>query len=484
MSGSVRFVLDGRVRELAGIDPGMTVLQWLRGVERRCGTKEGCAEGDCGACTVVLGELRDGGVRLLPVNACILFLPALDGKALFTVESLRQDGRLHPVQQALVECHGSQCGFCTPGFVMSLYALYESGERPSRRRIDDALAGNLCRCTGYRPIADAARRAYELGRSAGSAAREELAAQLRSIERRDTLALEHGARRFFAPRTADALADLCQRHPDATLLAGATDVGLWVTKGHRELEVLISTSSVTELARASVEDGHLLLGAALTLSDAQEVLAAQHPDLGELLRRFGSPQVRNAGTVGGNVANASPIGDLPPALLALDAKVVLRRGGDRRELPMEEFFLGYRKTALRPGEFLERIRVPLRSPGREFRAYKVSKRFDQDISAVCGAFSVELERGRVRDVRLAYGGMSEIPKRARACEAALAGHPWTEATVDAALPQLDRDFSPISDMRASAAYRRLVARNLLRKFQLETSSPGVATRVLAAAEEA
>ena len=484
MPDSVRFVLDGRVRGLAGVDPGMTVLQWLRGVERRCGTKEGCAEGDCGACTVVLGELRDGGVRLLPVNACILFVPALDGKALFTVESLREVGQLHPVQQALVECHGSQCGFCTPGFVMSLYALYESGPAPSRRRIDDALAGNLCRCTGYRPIADAVRRAYELGRSAGAASRERLAAQLRSIARRETLALEHRGRRFFAPRTADALADLCQRYPAATLLAGATDVGLWVTKGHRELEVLVSTASVEELTRASVEDGHLSLGAAVTLSDAQGALAAQHPDLGELVRRFGSAQVRNAATVGGNVANASPVGDLPPALLALGATAVLRRGGDRRELPMDEFFLGYRKTALRPGEFLERIRVPLRSRAREFRAYKVSKRFDQDIAAVCGAFSVELERGRVRDVRLAYGGMAEIPRRARACEAALAGRPWTEATIDAALPQLDRDFSPISDMRASAAYRRLVARNLVRKFQLETSGAAVATRLTAAAEDA
>ena len=484
MPDSVRFVLDGRVRELAGIDPGTTVLQWLRGVERRCGTKEGCAEGDCGACTVVLGELHGEGVRLLAVNACVLFLPALDGKALFTVESLREAERLHPVQQALVECHGSQCGFCTPGFVMSLYALYESGPAPSRRVVDDALAGNLCRCTGYRPIADAVLRAYELGRSAGAAARERLATQLRSIARRETLALEHRGRRFFAPRTSDALADLCQRYPGATLLAGATDVGLWVTKGHRELDVLVSTASVEELARVSVEDGCLSIGAAVTLSDARGALAAEYPDLGELVRRFGSTQVRNTATVCGNVANASPVGDLPPALLALGAALVLRRGGERRELPLDDFFLGYRRTALRPGEFLERIRLPLRSPAREFRAYKVSKRFDQDISAVCGAFAVELERGRVRDVRLAYGGMAEIPKRARACEAALAGRPWTEATVDAALPQLDRDFSPISDLRATAAYRRLVARNLLRKFQLETSGAAVAVRLTARTEGA
>jgi xanthine dehydrogenase small subunit len=482
VSGSVRFVLDGRVRELTGVDPCMTVLQWLRGVERRCGTKEGCAEGDCGACTVVLGELREGRVRLLPVNACILFLPTLDGKALFTVESLRQGDQLHPVQEALVECHGSQCGFCTPGFVMSLYALYEGGQVPSRRHIDDALAGNLCRCTGYRPIADAARRAYELGRTTGAAARDDLASQLRSIARQDTLSLEHDGRRFFAPRTADALAELCERHPGANLLAGGTDVGLWVTKAHRELEVLISVGAVTELADVSVNGGHIEIGAAATLSDAHEVLAEHYPDLGELIRRFGSPQIRNAGTVAGNVANASPIGDLPPALLALDASAVLRRGGVRREVPLDAFFVGYRKTVLQPGEFLERIRLPVRSAGRQFRAYKVSKRFDQDISAVCGAFSIELDGGRVRDVRLAYGGMAEIPKRARACEAAITGRPWSEATVSAALSRLDADLSPISDMRASAGYRHLVARNLLRKFQLETSGRGDATRVRPAAE--
>ncbi|HET9599164.1 MAG TPA: xanthine dehydrogenase small subunit [Anaeromyxobacteraceae bacterium] len=487
MSGTVRFLLDGRVRELSGFDPTLTVLQWLRGAERRCGTKEGCAEGDCGACTVVLGELAPGGVRLRAVNACILFLPALDGRALFTVESLRgEDGALHPVQQAMVECHGSQCGFCTPGFVMSLYALYESEGRPGRGRLDDVLAGNLCRCTGYRPIVEAARRAYDLGGGpAGAAARERLAEQLRALRRPsgDALALVHQGRRFFAPRTLDEACDLLERHPGAHLLAGGTDVGLWVTKAHRALETVVHLGEVEELRRLDEHPDRIEIGAAVSYADAHAALAALHPDLGELVRRIGSVQIRNLGTIGGNVANASPVGDMPPALLALGARLVLRQGSERREVPLDAFFLGYRKTALRPGELVERVVVPRLAPARLFRIYKVSKRFDQDISAVCGAFSVELEGGRVREARVAYGGMAAVPKRARACEAALAGRPWTAASVAAALPALDADFSPIGDMRASAAYRRLVARNLLLKFQLETSGRPVAARVLPRAEE-
>src|SRR5512133_155717 len=397
MPGSVRFLLDGRERTIEGVDPTTTILQWLRGAERRCGTKEGCAEGDCGACTVVLAELHRGEVRLRAVNACLLFVPVLDGKALFTVESLRDgDGALHPVQQALVEAHGSQCGFCTPGFVMSLYAMYESEPEPSRLRVDDVLAGNLCRCTGYRPIADAARRAYALPDAHRPEARARLADALRAIARTDRLELEHGGRRFFAPRTLDDAAELVARHPGAHPLAGGTDVGLWVTKEHRTLETIVYVGAVEELSRVEAGPTHLEIGAAATYTDVHAALAAIHPDLGELVRRIGSVQIRNAGTLGGNVANASPIGDTLPALLALDASVVLRAGAERRELPLDRFFLGYRQTALRPGELLERIRIPVHASARRFRTYKVSKRLDQDIAAVCGAFAVELEQGRVR----------------------------------------------------------------------------------------
>jgi xanthine dehydrogenase small subunit len=481
MTDRVRFVLDGQIRELRSVDPTLTVLNYLRGVERRCGTKEGCAEGDCGACTVVLSELADGGLRHRAVNACILFVPALDGKALVTVESLGAGGRLHPVQRAMVDCHASQCGFCTPGFVMSLFALYESETAPpSRRRIDDVLAGNLCRCTGYRPIVAAAERAYAYGEDRDETGAAATMALLRSIARSDTLTLEQDGRRFFAPRTVEALAELVERHPDAHLLAGGTDLGLLVTKQHQTLDTVIYLGGVEELDRIAVSDTHLEIGAAAVYAEAEAALATRYPDFGELLRRLGSVQVRNLGTIGGNIANASPIGDTPPALIALDASLMLRQGGAWRELPLDEFFLDYRKTALRRGEFIERVRVPLPQPDRRFGAYKVSKRFDQDIAAVCGAFSLMLERGRVADIRLCYGGMAATPKRAQACERALIGRPWTEATVASALPVLDDCYAPLSDMRASAAYRRLVARNLLRKFQLETAGRPGATRLLAA----
>jgi xanthine dehydrogenase small subunit len=481
MAGAIRFLLGHERRELRGVDPNLTVLNYLREVERLTGTKEGCAEGDCGACTVVLGELDGERLRYRAVNACILFVPQLDGKQLITVEHLRQpDGSLHPVQQAMVEGHGSQCGFCTPGFVMSLFALYHTERAPpSRQQILDVLAGNLCRCTGYRPIVDAARRMYERGEGDQFDAREaETIAQLQAHNGGERLAYGHGARRYFAPRRIEDLAALCEQFEDACLLAGGTDVGLWVTKQHRDLDTLIYVGAVAELRRLEVTDTHLEIGAAVTYSDAMAVLEDRWPDFGELIRRLGSVQIRNSGTIGGNIANGSPIGDSMPALIALGADVVLRKGTAQRTLPLEDFFLDYRKTALQPGEFVELIRVPLSHPQRQFRCYKISKRFDQDISALLGAFRIELEAGRVAEIRIAYGGMAAIPKRARACEQALLGQPWTEATVARAQEALARELAPISDMRASARYRLLAAQNLLAKLHVETAAPAVSTRVL------
>jgi xanthine dehydrogenase small subunit len=480
MAEAVRLLLGHEPRELRGLDPNLTVLNYLREDLRLTGTKEGCAEGDCGACTVVLGELDGDAIRYRAVNACILFTPQLAGKQLITVEHLRRpDGSLHPVQEAMVECHGSQCGFCTPGFVMALFALYHSEGTPSRQRILDVLAGNLCRCTGYRPIIDAARRMYELGEGDHFSEREaETAAQLQALADCDRLAFAHHGRRYFAPRRLDDLAALCEQFPGATLLAGGTDVGLWVTKQHRDLETLIYVGAVEELKRLEVTDTHLEIGAAVTYTDAMDELGARWPDFGELIRRLGSVQIRNFGTIGGNVANGSPIGDSMPALIALGAELVLRTGAARRVLALEDFYLGYRQTALAPGEFLELIRVPLPRPGQQFRCYKIAKRFDQDISALLGAFQVRLNGHKVADVRIAYGGMAAIPKRARACERALRDRPWTEATIAKGRAALARELQPISDMRASAAYRLLAAQNLLTKFFIETSAPAFATRVL------
>ena len=480
MTGAIRFLLGDSPREVFGLDPNLTVLRYLREVEGLCGTKEGCAEGDCGACTVVLAEPEDGRLKLRTVNACIQFLPTLDGKQLIAVEHLKgADGSLHPAQQAMVDCHGSQCGFCTPGFVMSLYALHREGGTPARGEIDDALAGNLCRCTGYGPIVAAARTMndYEVA-EAGRLSDSEVLAKLEALRNGATLAVEGAGRRYFAPKTADDLAALLLDHPDACLLAGGTDVGLWVTKQHRRLDPVIYVGDVAELKELVVGPERIEIGAAVTYSEAHAAIAEAYPDFGEVIRRLGSRQIRNLGTLGGNIANGSPIGDGPPPLIALDARLVLRHGDTRREIALEDFFIAYGKQDRKPGEFVERILLPRQGPDWQFRCYKISKRFDQDITAVLGAFNLKLEQGRVAAARICYGGMAATPKRASACEAALIGQPWTEATLAQGRAALAEDFAPISDARASADYRLQAARNLLTKAFVETTEPATATRMV------
>ena len=477
----LRFLHGFEPRVLAPVDSTMTVLDWLREETRQTGTKEGCAEGDCGACTVVIARLQGEKLRYQAINACILFLPQLDGAQLITVEHLKgADGRLHPVQQAMVEHHGSQCGFCTPGFVMSLFALAKNGEAAPREKICDALAGNLCRCTGYRPIVDAAGDvlAKPLDDQFQRRERETIKA-LAALRQPEPLAIKHAGRRYVAPVSLDQLAAHLEQNADACLLAGGTDVGLWVTKQHRDLDVLIDVARVPELKRLDEEDGHLKLGAALTYRDIHPLIQERWPDFGELIRRIGGAQIREAGTIGGNIANGSPIGDTMPALIALDAKVVLQRADRQRRLDLEDFYLGYRKTALEPGEFLREVEIPVSRPNRLFRCYKISKRFDQDISAVMAAFSLTLAQDQtVENIRIGFGGMAAMPKRAIETERAMIGKPWTTATLDAGRSALASEFSPISDMRASADYRLTVARNLLTKFHIETTAPKTATRVL------
>jgi xanthine dehydrogenase small subunit len=462
---TVRFRLNGVLQEVCNPDPTLTVLRWLRTQARQTGTKEGCAEGDCGACTVVL---HDSG-RYRAVNACILFLPMIDGMGLFTVEGLSPpDGPLHPVQQAMVDTNGSQCGFCTPGFVMSLYAHYLNKGATDEQTVRDTLAGNLCRCTGYGPIIDAAKRIGDVPR---------VEPEDRPIVSDDTdLGFEHDGRIFFAPTTSRKLAYFYEQHPDAMLVGGGTDAALRVTKRLEEPPKVISVASVQELKQIVDTGDTLEIGAGVTYTQAFEAITRLHPDFGEILRRLGSVQVRNAGTIGGNIANGSPIGDTPPPLIALGAEIVLRKGDTRRRIALEDFYIAYGKQDRAPSEFLETIIVPKPATNALFHTYKLSKRFDQDISAVCGAFHIVRDGGTVQSARIAYGGMAATPKRARNAEAALSGRRWSEQTVRAAMTALDKDFTPLTDMRASAEYRLRAAKNLLLRAFAEDA--GSATRVL------
>jgi len=484
---TLRFILDGEVVEIEGVDPNRTVLQFLREDLGRTGTKEGCAEGDCGACTVVLVDLDKSGKRLKAraVNSCIQFLPTLDGKELLTVESLGNDAsELHPSQKAMVECHGSQCGFCTPGFVMSLFALYKSNAKPTRREIDEALAGNLCRCTGYSPIVDAASAMYadpadggnwliSPGNAPANEDEQQRIEKIAMLGSGEPFCVEGNGRKFFAPQTLDQFAALVAQYSSATILAGGTDIGLWVTKQQQNLDVVIYTGKVSGLGDSAVDDGYLDIGAAVSLTDAMSLIIEYYPALEELFVRFASPPIRNAATLGGNIANGSPIGDSMPALMVLNTELVLHAGGKRRTLSLTDFYLGYQETDLKPGEFLERIRIPLPADGEHVHSYKVSKRFDQDISAVCGAYRLNLDGNKVAGIHIAYGGMAAIPARALQCEQALLGTKWNEDSIDRAMLALDEDYSPISDMRSSSEYRRQVCKNLLKRFYLESGGKAV-----------
>jgi xanthine dehydrogenase small subunit len=503
----IRFFHRGKIVDVTGVHPTRSVLDWLREDARCTGTKEGCNEGDCGACTVVIGELATGtdapgtidGLSLQTVNACIQFLPTLHGKALFTVEDLKGQFKasaagkldkatenaadkkhhavhtLHPVQQAMVDCHGSQCGFCTPGFVMSLWSTYEhhraEGTQPTRQQLADDLSGNLCRCTGYRPILDAGQRMFDL-----PAVRLDTAPVVAALTALKNDGLDYaaplGARidHFHAPKTLAQLAALREQKPRAQLLAGSTDVGLWVNKQFRDLGDIIYVGDVAEMKVIEDRADELHIGAGASLEAAFATLVARVPSLADVWLRFASPPIRHAGTMGGNVANGSPIGDSPPVLMSLDAHIELRRGATVRRMPLSEFYLDYMKNQLQPGEFVQGLAIPHAAMRRQVRAYKISKRFDCDISALCAGFAIEFEADgdTVKAVRLAFGGMAATVRRAAHAEAAILGKPWTQASVATAKLALAQDFKPLSDMRASADYRLLVAQNLIQRLWLET----------------
>lgn len=470
----LRFILNGEDVSLADVAPGETLLDYLRLRRSLTGTKEGCVEGDCGACTVLVGTLLAGKLTYESVNACIRFLGSLDGCHVVTVEHLAaRDGKLHPVQQAMVDFHGSQCGFCTPGFVMSLYALWMKSPEPGNVEIEKALQGNLCRCTGYEAIIRAAQAISTYGKAAKdplSAERKTIIARLTAMRDGSRVEIGAGRKRFVVPASVDDLAKVLEAEPTATIVAGSTDVGLWVTKHMRDIAPAVFVGGLDELKTISEAGGTIRIGAGVTYTEAFATLSKRIPALGPLIDRIGGEQVRNMGTIGGNVANGSPIGDTPPPLIALGATVTLRKGKKRRTLPLEKFFIAYGKQDRMPGEFVEAIEVRVPAKGSHFAVYKITKRRDEDITATLGAFYLTLAKdGTVSAIRIAYGGMAATPKRAAAVEAALLGKPWNEATVVAAQEKYAEDFTPLTDMRASAEYRALAARNLLLRFYVETT---------------
>jgi xanthine dehydrogenase small subunit len=474
MSQTIRFILNGEKKEVSGISPTTTLLQYLREEARLKGTKEGCAEGDCGACTLITAKLDiTENIVVEAINSCIAFLPTLDGKEIITVEKLGQPENMHPVQKEMVDCHASQCGFCTPGFVMSLSAMIHNHKNATTETIQDAIAGNLCRCTGYRPILSAAKKVNQTKERSLSFDKK----KLKTIKRNTLFTYKHDKQTFFAPQSISELEDVLDKHTDATLLSGSTDVGLWVTKHHKALNTVIYLGNIDELQQISHSKESLEIGANVSYSKAFLNLSSYDESFEELLRRFASVQIRNAGTIGGNIANGSPIGDGPPPLIALGTKITLRSKKESRTINLENFFIEYGKQDLRKGEFLEKIIVPIKKENTLFKTYKISKRFDQDISAVCGAFALEIENNNIVNARIAFGGMAGTPHRALKTEEFLNGKKWTEETALKAMEILSTDYTPLTDMRASAEYREKVAKNLLYRFYIETKEPDIQTRV-------
>jgi len=453
--------------EIRNPDPNETLLNFIRTKLKKIGTKEGCSEGGCGACTVVLGELKNNNINYTAVNSCITFLPTLSGKQLVLVEDLiSKDNSLHPVQAAMVKYHGSQCGFCTPGFVMSLFSMFKNYTKLKEDIIKDSISGNLCRCTGYQPIIKAAKSLSSKNKiDHFSKNKKKTISQLQKIKN-ETIVIYKRNRRYFAPRYISELKKVLKKNTNSYLLSGGTDLSLLVTKDRKDINSIIYMNSIKELNYIKNNKEFIEVGATTPLIEFEIYIKKYYPDFNKILRRYGSTQIRNVATIAGNIATASPIGDNLPLLLALDSKVVLQGIKKNKILPINDFFISYRKTKLKPGQFIHSIRIPI-PDNNIFKAYKISKRFDDDISSVCAAFNLKIEKQKIINVKIAYGGMSAIPKRATYCEKVLLNSSITKEVIEKAKNALEKDFVPVSDMRASRNYRNVIAKNLLEKCFLE-----------------
>ena len=466
-SSTIKFVYQDRIVEIKNPDSNETLLNYIRTKLKKTGTKEGCAEGGCGACSVVLAEFTDNKINYIPVNSCIMFLPTLQGKQLILVEDLvSRNGSLHPVQQAMVNWHGSQCGFCTPGFVMSLFSMFKNYSRFNDNLIKDSISGNLCRCTGYKPIIKAAKSLNNKNKIDQFAKNKKNVIELLRKINNESIAIYKKDRRYYAPRYVQELKKILKKNINAHLLSGGTDLSLLVTKERKDIDSIIYMNSINELNYIKNNKKYIEVGATTPLIKCENYIQKYYPDFNSILKRYGSVQIRSVATIAGNIATASPIGDTLPLLLSLEAKVVLKSIKKTKVIELNDFFLGYRKTKLKKGQFIESVRIPL-FPKNIFKAYKISKRFDDDISSICASFNFELINKKIKNVKIAYGGMSSMPKRAKWCEKVLLNSTITEQIIEKAKKALEQDFKPISDMRASGKYRITVAKNLLKKCFLE-----------------
>ena len=466
-SNTIRFVWENKIHSISDLDSNETILNYVRLKLKKTGTKEGCAEGGCGACAVVLGELKNNKIIYKAINSCISFLPSLEGKQLILVEDLvLKNGTLHTVQNAMIKYHGSQCGFCTPGFVMSLFAMYKNFSSYNKENIQDSISGNLCRCTGYRPILDAGKSLNNIKGSDQFDKNKKKTINLLKKINSENISLKNGNKKYFSPKNISELIKNIKENPNSIFLSGGTDLSLNVTKERKNINNIISLNSVKELKFIKKKNSNIEVGAATPLIEFESFIKKYYPDFNTILKRYGSIQIRNVGTIAGNIATASPIGDTLPLLLSLDAKVVLQKMSKKTILPLKNFFISYRKTKLKKGQFIHSIIIPI-FKSNIFKAYKISKRIDDDISSVCASFNLEINNKKIKNIKIAYGGMAPIPKRATNCEKTLINSTLTEENFEKAKKKLEKDFNPINDMRATKDYRMEVAKNLLMKCFIE-----------------
>tara|TARA_Y100000588_G_scaffold343441_1_gene388950 strand:+ start:465 stop:1901 length:1437 start_codon:yes stop_codon:yes gene_type:complete len=466
-SNTIRFVWENKIHSISNLDPNETILNYVRLKLKKTGTKEGCAEGGCGACTIVLGELKNNKIIYKAINSCIAFLPSLEGKQLILVEDLvSKNGTLHTVQDAMINYHGSQCGYCTPGFVMSLFAMYKNFSSYNNENIQDSISGNLCRCTGYRPIVDAAKSLNNINGSDQFDKNKKKIINLLKKINSENISLKNGKKKYFSPKSINELIKNIKENPNSIFLSGGTDLSLNVTKGRKDINNIISLNSVKELKFIKKKNNNIEVGATTSLIEFESFIKEYYPDFNVILKRYGSVQIRNVGTIAGNIATASPIGDTLPLLLSLDAKVVLQKISKKTILPLKNFFISYRKTKLKKGQFIHSIIIPIFKKNI-FKAYKISKRIDDDISSVCASFNLEINNKKIKNIKIAYGGMAPIPKRATNCEKTLINSILSEESFKKAKKMLEKDFNPINDMRATKDYRMEVAKNLLMKCFIE-----------------